>query len=122
VEREVEMPVEDEYWGVGCGCGCGCLQALGSESRSFWQKHYTLHTAVSLWVCPVAYNHITTATLDIIQRPALYLKHSVSETEFFLLLQGENVLSIDRLCGLVVIISGCRTRGPGFDSRSCQIF
>ena len=28
----------------------------------------------------------------------------------------------DRLCGLVVRVSGYRYRGPGFDSRHCQIF
>jgi hypothetical protein len=28
----------------------------------------------------------------------------------------------DRLCGLVVTVSGYRSRGPGFDSRPYQIF
>jgi hypothetical protein len=28
----------------------------------------------------------------------------------------------DRLCGLVVRVSGYRSRGPGFDSRRYQIF
>jgi hypothetical protein len=28
----------------------------------------------------------------------------------------------DHLCGLVVRLPGCRPRGPGFDSRNCQIF
>jgi hypothetical protein len=28
----------------------------------------------------------------------------------------------DRLCGLLVIVSGYRSRGPGFDSLRCQIF
>ena len=30
--------------------------------------------------------------------------------------------SHDRLCGLVVRVSGCRYRGPGFDPRRYQIF
>jgi hypothetical protein len=30
--------------------------------------------------------------------------------------------SMDRLCGLVVRVSDCRSRGPGFDSRRWQIF
>jgi hypothetical protein len=29
---------------------------------------------------------------------------------------------IDRLCGLVVRVPGYRSRGPGFDSRRCQIY
>jgi len=30
--------------------------------------------------------------------------------------------SLDRLCGLVVRVSGYRYRGPGFDPRRYQIF
>ena len=37
----------------------------------------------------------------------------------FLLTKLENN---DRLCGLVVRVSGYRYRGLGFDSRRCQIF
>ena len=33
-----------------------------------------------------------------------------------------DLLYNDRLCGLVVRVSGYRYRGPGFDSRHCQIF
>jgi hypothetical protein len=29
---------------------------------------------------------------------------------------------VDRLCGLVVRVSGYRSRGPGFDFRRFQIF
>ena len=41
--------------------------------------------------------------------------------------QQKNVLitfitESDRLCGLVVRVSGYRYRGRGFDSRHCQIF
>jgi hypothetical protein len=32
------------------------------------------------------------------------------------------ILFMDRLCGLVVRVSGYRSRGPGFDSRPYQIF
>jgi len=35
---------------------------------------------------------------------------------------GEVLLRVDRLCGLVVRVSGYRYRGPGFDSRRYQIF
>ena len=35
---------------------------------------------------------------------------------------GYLTLDMDRLCGLVVRVSGYRYRGPGFDSRHCQIF
>jgi hypothetical protein len=31
-------------------------------------------------------------------------------------------LRLDRLCGLVVGVRGCSSRGPGFDSRRYQIF
>jgi hypothetical protein len=32
------------------------------------------------------------------------------------------VVFLDRLCGLVVKVSGYTSRGPGFDSRRFQIF
>ena len=32
------------------------------------------------------------------------------------------VVVVDRLCGLVVRVSGYRYRGPGFDPRRYQIF
>jgi hypothetical protein len=32
------------------------------------------------------------------------------------------VSAVDRLGGLVVTRPGCRPRGPGLDSRRCQIF
>jgi len=35
---------------------------------------------------------------------------------------ADAVNEIDRLCGLVVRVSGYRYRGPGFDSRRYQIF
>jgi hypothetical protein len=31
-------------------------------------------------------------------------------------------MALDRLCGLVVRVSGYRSRGPGFDSRRYRIF
>ena len=39
-------------------------------------------------------------------------------SEFFYLMFPQD----DRLCGLVVRVSGYRYRGPGFHSRHCQIF
>jgi hypothetical protein len=46
------------------------------------------------------------------------LKSNIKSENIF-----ENVLLVsDRLCGLVVRVSGCRSRGPGFDSRRFQIF
>jgi hypothetical protein len=34
----------------------------------------------------------------------------------------ENQFRHDRLCSLVFRVSGCRYRGPGFNSWHCQIF
>ena len=43
-----------------------------------------------------------------------------------MLIESKNISSLlmcnDRLCGLVVRVSGYRYRGLGFDSRRCQIF
>jgi hypothetical protein len=35
---------------------------------------------------------------------------------------GGYEIGMDRLCGLVVRVTGYRSRGPGFDSRRFQIF
>jgi hypothetical protein len=39
-----------------------------------------------------------------------------------ILLSRTNNLCWDRLCGLVVKVPACKSRGPGFDSRCYQIF
>jgi len=41
---------------------------------------------------------------------------------FFLEHNGLGYIGKDRLCGLVVRVSGYRYRGPGFDPRRYQIF
>jgi hypothetical protein len=46
------------------------------------------------------------------------LKHCSGPKKRNLLYTSE----FDRLCGLVVRVSGYRSRGPGFDSRLFQIF
>jgi hypothetical protein len=38
------------------------------------------------------------------------------------ILANVSLIENDRLCGLVVRVSGYRSRGPGFDSRPYQIF
>jgi hypothetical protein len=47
--------------------------------------------------------------------------HSIWKNKDKLLNYGSSSDS-DRLCGLVVRVPGYRSRGPGFDSRRCQIF
>jgi hypothetical protein len=38
-------------------------------------------------------------------------------------IKNKNIIrTVDRLCGLVVRVSGYRSRGPAFDSRPYQIF
>jgi len=52
-----------------------------------------------------------------------YWKYTVAQK--YLTLDVEYVASsvkFDRLCGLVVRVSGYRYRGPGFDPRRYQIF
>jgi len=42
--------------------------------------------------------------------------------EYLIGLEYEGRKDLDRLCGLVVRVSGYRYRGPGFDPRRYQIF
>jgi hypothetical protein len=47
---------------------------------------------------------------------------SPSNWEAHLQPKGAGSLFVDFLCGLVVRLSGYRSKGPGFDSRPFQIF
>ena len=55
----------------------------------------------------------------------VHLQVTLNALEFFAVRANINfttTLPYDRLCGLVVRVSGYRYRGPGFDSRRYQIF
>ena len=47
------------------------------------------------------------------------MKHIILQASFFI---NNEILGYDRLCGLVVRVSGYRYRGLGFDSWRYQIF
>ena len=52
----------------------------------------------------------------------IFIAATISTTFFFLLFFFLFYIIRDRLCGLVVRVSGYRYRGLGFDSRRYQIF
>jgi hypothetical protein len=68
--------------------------------------------AVSVEMCQLNYNEA---------EPKLntYVARGLSECE---MLSWAYLAFINRLCGLVVGVSGYRYRGPGFDPRRYQIF
>ena len=71
--------------------------------------------------------HETLAYIDISARFMLVTSHTDISARFMLAISYIDILArlilvTDRLCGLVVRVSGYRYRGLGFDSRRYQIF
>ena len=54
------------------------------------------------------------------ERTCARQRETIDRLRNSLLIRYDSVL--DPLCGLVVRVSGYRYRGPGFDSRHCQMF
>jgi hypothetical protein len=53
---------------------------------------------------------------------SLYICYTDWDTSLIVTIFIQLVVCLDRLCGLVVRVSGYRYRGPGFDFRRYQIF
>ena len=51
-----------------------------------------------------------------------FVKEKVTASTAYSFRTNNNISLTILLCGLVVRVSGYRYRGPGFDSRHCQIF
>ena len=95
----------------------------------------TVSSPVGKWQLPwlackiFTYNNLYHKTCSLMSLVVtLLIRKFPASTEFhdtILCLQRSKldpILSVDRLCGLVVRVSGYRYRGPGFDSRRYQIF
>ena len=87
------------------------------------RKHYTMANMLN---CLSAYHREKTAAVVIMaiyQPQKEQMNHSCVLCVCDLITKFCMVVSnIDRLCGLVVRVSGYRYRGLGFDSRRYQIF
>jgi hypothetical protein len=75
-----------------------CLHTSSSSVRA----------AVSVYIRHRALLAIASVYISIYNLVQIYLHYTIPPT--------------DRLCDLVVRLPGCRPRGPGCDSRRCQIF
>jgi hypothetical protein len=61
-------------------------------------------------------------TEEKLDKTVTRLEHSPHKSLTWLKCYVYHHIKLDRLCGLVVRVSGYRSRGPGFDSRPYQIF
>ena len=129
--------------------GAGCISA--DDKRNIWDplslhnSHFTPYLFVVLQQVPKTNNHYVLPCL--LRRSMSYSfiysvekEHAVAHLVEALRYKSEgrgfdsrwcnwnfsiNIIlpgRTDRLCGLVVRVSGYRYRGPGFDSRRYQIF
>jgi len=67
-------------------------------------------------------NHCATAVptvINVLSFNCNYLIKSYIKLQLYIYIY---IYIYDRLCGLVVRVSGCKYRGPGFDPRRYQIF
>jgi hypothetical protein len=74
---------------------------------------------------PILRSIIPSATQDILlsfKNPKVHYVFKTANILLVPLFRELVVVVSDRLCGLVVRVSGYKSRGPGFDSRPYQIF
>ena len=109
-------------------------EAAGLQQRSYLHTRLhgvTSHKKVTFMITAVAACGWT--LLYHVNKEAFREKLKMLELNKYILFQITNLMHnsfifqqyicyTDRLCGLVVRVSGYRYRGPGFDSRRYQIF
>jgi len=111
---------------------CVARAATTAHSFSYWVaityvfyfKYYVkkctiLSSFLASRACYTTANHMWLQLLCVARTPPFTL-HTNDKCVYTLFLDG--LCNGDRLCGLVVRVSGYRYRGPGFDSRRYQIF
>jgi len=79
------------------------------NNTSYEVKDLHLHI-----LCNVSHKIIPFSTRNL----SIHYKRKTPETK----IKFDVCVTVDRLCGLVVRVSGYRYRGPGFDPRRYQIF
>jgi hypothetical protein len=117
---------QHEAWHLPCGCSFGRRVQLGVHERvmtlcftsSLMYSFTTSHICNYIYVC--TYIHMCDLISSV--RPVMYKLRGFSPQANYTDRATTACRRSDHLCGLVVRVSGCGSRGPEFDSRRYQIF
>jgi len=99
------------------------------QSRSMRLVNHVAHMWLMIYICVYMYIHvyIYVYIMCIYMHTYMYIYiyvcvHIYMFGYIYVCIYIYIYIYIDRLCGLVVRVSGYRYRGPGFDPRRYQIF
>jgi hypothetical protein len=94
---------------------CHCTMSESGQGSETVDRHGSDESVINKILGPTEISAHTSIRIEEFKKSQKFTKLSVDEVDWHSF--GVLKANTDRLCGLVVRVSGYRSKGPGFDSR-----